>query len=329
MDVVRWGILGTAHINRAVIPHLKTAPRHRLVAVASRDADRAVAYAREWEIPRAFGQYDALLHSGEIDAVYVSLPNALHVEWTLRAIGAGRHVLCEKPLALTVADVDRVAAAASRAGVVVAEAFMYRHHPQTWRVLELVHLGALGRVRYVRGSFSFWQSRPDDVRLDPALGGGCLWDVGCYPVSYARAVIGSEPESVFGWRALGRSGVDEAFVGQLQFHGDVVAQFDASFRAPYRTQLEIVGDDGMLEVEHPFKPVEGRPLRLRTSDGTECIDVDAQPTYLGELEDLADAVLLGRTPRVTLADSRANIAALVSLHQSAALGRPVALAGLA
>lgn len=327
MDVVRWGLVGTARINRSVVPHMKAAPRHRLEAVASRDASRAAGYAREWEVPHAFGAYEAMLASGAVDAVYVSLPNALHAEWVVRAAEAGLHVLCEKPLALTLADVDRIAAAASRAGVVVTEAFMYRHHPQTARVLELVHHGALGRVRYVRGSFSYWQDRADDVRLDPGLGGGCLWDIGCYPVNFARAVMGSEPERVFGWRVLGRTGIDETFIGQLRFHGDAFAQFDASFRAPFRTRMEIVGDDGVLEVTEPFKPVSGTPLRLRLGDDIELVEVEPQPLYLGELDDLADAVLLGRPPRVSLADSRANVATLVALHQSATLGQPVPLDG--
>ncbi len=178
---LRWGLLGTARINRMVIPPLRASAGNRLLAVASRDLARATGYAKEWGIERAHGAYEALLADPEIDAVYIPLPNHLHAEWTIRAARAGKHVLCEKPLALTVAEVDAMGAAARESGVVLAEAFMYRHHPQTLKVKELVDAGAIGPVRFVRGTFSFPLTRPDDVRLRPEWGGGCLWDVGCYP----------------------------------------------------------------------------------------------------------------------------------------------------
>ena len=203
---LRWGLLGTARINRMVIPPLRASAGNRLVAVASRDLARARGYAQEWGIERAHGAYEALLADPGIDAVYIPLPNHLHAEWTIPAARAGKHVLCEKPLALTVAEVDAMGAAAREGGVVLAEAFMYRHHPQTLKVKELVDAGAIGPVRFVRGTFSFPLTRPGDVRLQPEWGGGCLWDVGCYPLSFTRFVLGREPLEAAGAQCWGRPG---------------------------------------------------------------------------------------------------------------------------
>ena len=214
---LRWGILGTGRVTRWLIAALRASARNEVVGAASRTPARAQEFTREWALPRAFGSYEAMLDDPDIDVVYNALPNHLHAEWTIAAARRGKHVLCEKPLALTPGDVDRMADAARSAGVVVAEAFMYRHHPQTERVKDLVEGGAVGALRLVRGSFTFTLTRTDDVRLDPAKGGGSLWDVGCYPVSYARLLAGAEPVDVFGWQALGPTGVDEAFAGQLRF----------------------------------------------------------------------------------------------------------------
>lgn len=324
-SILRWGLLGTGRINRALIAPLRLSPRNRLAAVASRDADRAHAYAAEWEIPRWFGSYEALLADPEIDVVYISLPNSLHAEWTIKAAQAGKHVLCEKPLAVTVAEVDAVAAAASRAGVVVAEAFMYRHHPQTLKVQELIAGGAIGQLRLVRGGFTFPLTRPGDVRLDPALGGGSIWDVGCYPISYARTVVGAAPVEVFGWQETGPTGVDLTFVGQLRFPGDVYAQVDSSFCSALRMVMEFSGDAGRINLTNAFKPdAEGRTY-LRRGDTLEAFTFPAQELYGGEVEDMADAILLGQPPRISLADSRENVATILALLRSAREGRPVGL----
>lgn len=323
MPPLRWGLLGTARINRAVIPALRASVRNRLVAVASRRPGPAQAYAKEWGIGRAHGSYEELLADPEVDVVYVPLPNALHAEWTLRAIRAGKHVLCEKPICTSVEDVDAVTQAARGAGVVVAEAFMYRHHPQTARVVEMVRSGALGRPRLLRGSFSFSLTRPGDVRLDPALGGGSLWDVGCYPLGFARTVLGCEPVRFQGAAQMGPTGVDLTFAAQLVFPGDVLVQFDCSFAAPFRAVMEIVGEEATLAVPQPFKPGEAAVLVLRRGDLTESITVPRAGLYEGEVEDLADAILDGKPPRVSLADSRANVAAIVALLASAASGKAV------
>ena len=320
---IRWGLLGTARINRALIPAIRASARSALVAVASRDATRAELYAREWQIPRSLGSYESLLADSSVDAVYIPLPNSFHAEWTIKACEAGKHVLCEKPLALSVADVDRIIDAASRRNVVVAEGFMYRHHPQTAQVRDLVERGAIGSVRVVRGSFTFPLKSHANVRLDPALGGGSLWDVGCYPVSFARTIVGAEPQQVWGSSVTGPTGVDLAFTGVLEFGGDVRGSFDCGFNAHFRTEMEIVGTEGVLRLPRPFKPGRVGQIVLTRGDEVDTIQVDGPELYVGEIDDLASAVLDRRSPVVTLDDSRGNIATLAALHESARIRRPV------
>ena len=233
--VLNWGLLSTARINRALIPPLRASKRNQLLAAGSRSQQTADQYAQEWKIPRAHGSYEALLADPEIDVIYNSLPNHLHAEWTIKAVEAGKHVLCEKPLALNVNEVDTIQKAAQKHGRVVAEAFMYRHHPQTHQVLELIRRGSIGTLKLLRGSFTYVLTGGTDVRLDPAMGGGSIWDVGCYPISYARTVVGEDPLDVFGWQVRGPTGIDETFVGQMRFAGDIHAQFDSSFAIPFQT----------------------------------------------------------------------------------------------
>jgi xylose dehydrogenase (NAD/NADP) len=328
MRPLRWGLMGTARINRSLIPALRTSSRNELAAVASRDAAKAAAYAREWGIPRTFGRYEDMLADGDIDVVYNPLPNSLHAEWTIRAARAGKHVLCEKPLAISVEEVDAITQAAREGKVVVAEGLMYRHQTLTREVRAMVERGTLGELRVVRGCFTFPLTREGDVRLDPALGGGCLWDLGVYPISYARLMIGAEPVEAFGWQTLGPTGVDLAFAGQLRFPSSVVLQCDTGFRAAFRRDVEIVGSEATLFVPNPFKPGPSEPVHLVRGDDRETINVAGTEAhlYLGEVEDLADAVLLGRNPAVSLADSRGTVAAIVALLASAREGRPVPIA---
>ncbi len=317
-----WGLLGTARINRAVIPPLKSSKRNRLLAVASRDAQRAQQYAQEWDIPRSHGSYEALLADPDIDVIYNSLPNHLHKEWTIRAVQAGKHVLCEKPLALSAADVDEMIAASRQTGRVIAEAFMYRHHPQTHHIKEMIERGDLGELRLVRGAFSFNFDRAENYRLDPTMGGGSLWDVGCYPVSFARYLIGAEPLEVFGWQKTGASGVDEVFVAQMRFPGEIFAQFDSSFQYVFRMQVEIVGSQATLQVLNPFKPGK-LSLALCSRGGMfKPLIIPGDTLYQGEIEDIANVVLDGKPQRIPLEHSRGNIAVLIALLESARQGKP-------
>ena len=186
---VRWGILSTARINERLIRVIRASERSELVAVASRDSDRAKSYAAKWSIPRAHGNYEALLNDPDVDSIYISLPNGLHLEWSVKAAAAGKHTLCEKPLALSVDEVRQMAAASEKHGVIIQEATMMRFHPQTHRLRDLVAEKAIGDVRLVRAVFAIDLKREVDIRLDSALGGGCLWDVGSYPISLTRSTF--------------------------------------------------------------------------------------------------------------------------------------------
>jgi len=329
---LNWGLFSTAKINQALIKPLAASNRARLLAVASRSQSSADAYAREWNIPRAHGSYEALLNDPEIDVIYNSLPNDLHAEWTIKALRAGKHVLCEKPIALTIAEVDSMIAASKETGRVLAEAFMYRHHPQTLKAQEIVESGLLGQLQLIRGSFTFTLNR-DTHRSDPLRGGGSIWDVGCYPISYARMIVGAEPLEVFGWQAKGGvlsaskdpTGIDETFVGQIRFAQDVHAQFDCGFNSPSRSYVEIVGTHGTLNVPAPFKPGRNEKIFLTSDDKIETIKIPGQELYLGEVEDMADAILLGKPPRVSLDDSRGNISAITALTESSKTGKAILL----
>ncbi len=323
--VLNWGLLSTARINRALIPPLQVSKRSALMAVASRTQESADKYAREWKIPHAYGSYEAMLADPEIDVIYNSLPNHLHAEWTIKTVEAGKHVLCEKPLALNVDEVDAMQSAARKHGRVVAEAFMYRHHPQTLKVQELAQNGSLGTLKLIRSTFSFVLSHEGDVRLDPAMGGGSIWDVGCYPISYARSVVGENPLEVFGWQVAGPTGIDETFVGQMRFDHDVHAQFDCSFAIPLHWFMEIVGSEGTLNIPSPFKPETDEKIYLTRGDKTETIKIKGQELYIGEVEDMADAILLGREPRISFDDSRANVAVISALLESARSGKSVSI----
>jgi len=321
--ILNWGLLSTARINRALIPPLQVSKRNHLLAVGSRSQASADVYAKEKKIERAYGSYESLLADPDIDVIYNSLPNHLHAEWTIKAVEAGKHVLCEKPIALNVDEVDAIKSAAHKHARIVAEAFMYRHHPQTLKVQELVNNGSLGTLKLIRGSFSFFLDREGDVRLNPEWGGGSIWDVGCYPISYTRTVVGEGPLEVFGWQVTGPTGIDDTFVGQMRFKGDVQAQFDSSFVIPFHAFMEIVGSEATLSIPKPFKPGVHEQIFLTRNDKTETIKVKGQELYLGEVEDMADAILLGTNPLVSLDDSRENVAVITSLLESARTGRVV------
>jgi xylose dehydrogenase (NAD/NADP) len=323
--ILNWGLLSTARINRSLIPALRISKRSNLLAVASRSQESAEAFAKNWKIPHTYGSYEALLADPEIDVIYNPLPNHLHAEWTVKAVEAGKHVLCEKPMALNVDEVDAISAAAGKHGRVVAEAFMYRHHPQTLKVQELVQNGSLGTLKLLRGSFSFVLDREGDIRLDPAMGGGSIWDVGCYPISFMRATLGTEPLEVFGQQVTGPTGIDDTFVGQLHFAEDVYGQFDSSFVIPFHAYMEIIGSEATLIVPEPFKPGFNGKIFLVRDGKTETIKVKGQELYLGEVEDLTDAILLGKKSRISLEDSRANVAAITALLESARTGAIVKL----
>jgi D-xylose 1-dehydrogenase (NADP+, D-xylono-1,5-lactone-forming) len=316
---LRWGILSTAGISTALLG----SGHGEFAAVASRDAQRAEAFAREHGLPRAYGSYEALLEDPDVDAVYVPLPNSMHVEWSVRALEAGKHVLCEKPMSRHPDDVARAFDEAERRGLVLMEAFMWRHHPQLARARELIADGAVGRVRLVRAVFSFAGRPAGDIRLQRALEGGGLMDVGCYCLSGCRALAGTEPERVYGEQVLGGDGVDVAFAATLRFPDDVLGTFDCGMSYAARDELEAVGDGGSLFLDDPW---HGRraEIELRRADGSvEHVEAGQANSYALELQNFEAAVrgdapaLLGRD------DALAQARAIAALYRAADEGRPI------
>jgi D-xylose 1-dehydrogenase (NADP+, D-xylono-1,5-lactone-forming) len=320
-NAVKWGIVSTADINRKVIPGAHASPKVELVAVASRDQARADEYAKTWEIERAYGSYEALLADPEIEAVYISLPNTMHCDWSVKALEAGKHVLCEKPLSRHANEVEAAFDAAARTGLSLSEAFMYRHNPQTTRAKELVDGGAIGELRLVRSAFSYSLYDEGNIRLRTDVEGGALMDVGCYTVSGSRLFAG-EPEKVHGEAWFGPSGTDWVFGGTLRFPGDVLALFDCGTAMPERDELEAIGSEGSLFLDDPWHcnvPV----IELRRDGKVEPIELEPVDSYRLELENVSDAIrgegelLLGRD------DAVGQARVLEALHRSATSGTPV------
>lgn len=324
---IRWGLLSTARINRRIIPAIRASARSHLAAVASRHESTAIAYAKEWGIPLTFGSYEAMLASDEVDAVYISLPNHLHAEWAIHALKAGKHVLCEKPFALSVPEVDRMIQASLSTGCVLTEAFMYRHHPQTKTVLEWVNEGRLGMVLNVFGAFSFKHPGGDEYRLNPLQGGGSLWDVGVYPISFAQAIFGAAPKRVMGVSRPGPTGIDLTFTGLLEYDGGRSAQILSSFDQPFNTRVEIFGDQGRIDIPRPFIGMEtaGYLLFDRGENGPERVDYPSKELYLGEVEDIESAALDGKAVEISLSQSRDHIRTVEALLLSAKSGKLVEL----
>jgi xylose dehydrogenase (NAD/NADP) len=322
---MRLGLLSTANINRQILGGAAESDRVDVVAVASRDAGRAEAYAAEHGIPTAHGSYEALLADPEVDAVYVSLPNGMHHEWTMRALAAGKHVLCEKPYTRHPSEAEEAFDAAEAAGLVLMEAFMYRHHPQTATIARLVREErALGRLLAVRATFSFALDDLTNVRALPELEGGALMDVGCYCVSGSRLVAG-EPVSVLAEQVIGETGVDMALYGTLRFPDDVVGQFEASFLAPQRQHLEVVGDEGVLRVFAPWRADWGGELRLERDGVSEAVPVEQASSYRLELDNLADAIAGEAAPLLGRDDAVAQARVIDALYRSAGTGAAIAL----
>ena len=323
MDAVKWGIVSTADINRKVIPGAHASDKVDLVAVASRDQARADAYAKEWRIPRAYGSYDALLADPAIEAVYISLPNTLHCEWSIKAVEAGKHVLCEKPMSRRPEEVEAAFDAAERAGRLLSEAFMWRHNPQTKRLQELVASGTIGELRLVRSVFSYSLYDEDNIRLKTEVEGGALMDVGCYNVSGSR-LFGGEPERVYGEAWFGPTGTDWSFAGTMRFPGDVVALFHCGTALVDQDELELVGSEASLFADDPWH-CNNPGIELRRDGKTELIAVDHADSYRLELENLSDAIRGESELLLARDDAVAQARALQALHGAATSAEPVML----
>jgi predicted dehydrogenase len=315
---LRLGLLSTARINRRILRAAEGSGLVEVVAVASREAARAEDYARANGIAVAHGGYEALLGDPGVGAIYVPLPNSLHVEWTRRALEAGKHVLCEKPLTPDPDEVEALFDLAEQAGLVLAEAFMYRHNPQTRRLEELVRGGAIGRLQLVRASFSFLVQGEDNIRLRPDLDGGSLLDLGCYCVSGARLLAG-EADSVVATQVIGPTGVDDLFTGILDFGGGVHGLFDCGLRLPFRAAIEALGTEGSAAVVDPWL-CSDPGIELRCGDRVERVAVEVADSYRLELEDFALAVAGEREPFLGRADAVGQARTLAALRRSASEG---------
>jgi predicted dehydrogenase len=320
---LRWGILSTANITDAL---LDSGTDQEFVAVGSRDGARAEAYAREKGIARAHGSYEALLADPEVEAVYNPLPNALHVEWSIRALEAGKHVLCEKPLSRHPDDVDRAFAVAEREGRVLAEAFMWRHHPQVARARELLAGGAIGDLRIIRAHFAFKAIDPDDIRLQAELDGGGLMDVGSYCVSGCRTLAGAEPERAWAEAVPGGHGVDVALAATLRFPGDVLAHFDCGLSYPGGSRLAAAGTEGSFALADPWHGNDA-VIELQRADGSvERIDAGPANSYALELADFEAAVRGDRPPLLGRADALGQARTIAALYTSAERNAPCPIA---
>lgn len=317
---LRWGVLSTAHIGRvAVNPAIQASNNGELLAVASRDAERARAFAAECAIPRHYGSYDELLNDPEIHAVYNPLPNSLHAPWTIRALERGKHVLCEKPLAATAAECHEMQRAAAANGMRLMEAFMYRFHPRTEKAIALAHGGALGAVRAIRSVFTFRLQRPGNIRLDAALGGGALLDVGCYCVNVSRTIAASEPVEVQAWATWHANDVDEQLSGVLRFENGLVAHFDCALNLERRDMFEVAGTESAMTVESAFTPGKGDVAIVEHRAQREDVrhDVTGADQYRLMVEHFADCVLHDRPLRYSAAEAAANMMVIESLYRSA------------
>ncbi len=329
MAEVRWGILSTASIAREkVIPGIQRADRCSVVAIASRNAARATRIAQQAGIPIAHGSYEALLADPTVDAVYIPLPNHLHAEWAIAAARAGKHVLCEKPLALTSADAERMVAVAEAEGVRLMEAFMYRLHPSWVAVRELVGSGRIGRLMAVQSWFSYFNDDPANIRSIPEFGGGALYDIGCYSVNLSRMLFDSEPTRVRA--SILRdpvSGVDILTSGLLEFENGS-ATFTCSTRAEDDQRVHVYGTEGRISIGIPFNIPPDRPTHIYVSHGgeppvnpeTETITFDAADPYSVEAASFAAAILDGRPTPVPPQDAVANLRVIERLFRSGAGG---------
>jgi xylose dehydrogenase (NAD/NADP) len=333
-DAVRWGLLSTARINQALIAGIRAADGAELVAVASRSEATASAYAAAQGIPRAHGSYEALLADPDVDVVYVSLPNALHVPWSVAALQAGKHVLCEKPMAQRAADVLEAYDVAAHAERLLMEAFMWRYHPQTELVARLARDGTLGELRQVRAAFSFSLPDPGNVRWDPALEGGALMDVGCYCVSALRLLCG-EPERVScetldrersgdERSARGRS-VDAHTSGLLRFGGGVLGTFECGFDTAPRSLLEVTGSEARLLVDDPWQAPGPGPELVGPDGSRERLEVEVVNPYAREVEDLSRAVRGEGEPRLGREDALGQARTIEALYRAALDARAVTL----
>lgn len=336
MRQLTWGIMGTGNIAGQFVRGLANSPRHVVTAVGSRSSQSASDFARNHSIPTAYGSYEELLRDKSYDALYLSLPNSMHHEWTIAALNAGKHVLCEKPFAVTVGEANEMFAAADRAGKVVIEAFMYRAHPQTQAAIQAVRDGAVGDVRLIRTSFCYRTNRIDgNIRFSRDLAGGALMDVGCYCVSFSRAVAQDEPAEISAYATIHPNGVDEMASVLMRFKNGIVAEFTCGMQIQADNTAWICGTDGHLSIPVPWKPQPGKahyiigratPPKQDLAAGViaapprQVVEItDNRDVFLVEADAFADCVLEGSLPFVSREDTLGNTCVLTNIYRQIGL----------
>lgn len=322
MKILRWGILGCAAIaDRAVIPAIQASETGQLIGIASRDETKAKNKAEQFDIPKYYGSYEALLADPDIDAVYIPLPNHLHKQLTIAAAKAGKHILCEKPLALNAEEAQEMVDACKEAGVHLAEAFMYRHHPRIARVKEIVASGEIGDLRAIRGVFTYnGAANKGDIRQVKEWGGGGLFDVGCYPLSAARLIMGVEPEAVTVQALFSpeHDEVDMMASGLVEFPGNVALTFDCGMWANFRNELEIVGTEGTIVLKPSFLPSkENDTITIQAGDNIRLEGPYGIDAYVAQSDQFARTVWGEEAPAFSAEDSVLNMKLLDACLASA------------
>ncbi|MEW5817475.1 MAG: Gfo/Idh/MocA family oxidoreductase [Spirochaetota bacterium] len=323
--VIRLGVLGAADIAISrVIPLLEKSEKITVAALASRSEGKAKTWADKLGIQRYYGSYALLLKDPEIDAVYIPLPNGLHFQWTLNALDAGKHVMCEKPLTLTVREAERMITAAQAKKLVLMEGFMYRFHPRNRAVLEMVRQGEIGTVKAIESAFSYGLNNDTSYLMRPELGGGALYDVGCYCVHVSRMLTGEEPVEVYATRNLSKTGVDMTFAGTLRFPGNIISNFHVSMEEEPRFYYTVIGDKGLIEVPWAYVSYgKETAITIQKNEKREERTFLPADEYRMEFDHFADTILYGKEPEFVIDDSLRNIAVLEALIKSAREGRPV------
>ena len=317
---VRWGILSTARIGqKRLIPAIQKSKNAVVTSIASRDKGKAKGFAREMGIPHAMGSYEELLASKDVDAVYIPLPNSLHKEWTVKAAEAGKHVLCEKPMGLDPEEVKSMDAAARASNVKIMEAFMYRFHPQTEKIIQMVRDGEIGKLRAIQAAFAFRLSNWDDIRYNPKLGGGSLMDVGCYCVSICRTITGSEPVTVYAYANWAPTGVDELMIANLVFPEGVLAQFTCGFVLDRSQYYQVMGTDGTISLTMGAFLSGSRDIHLQGQKKGQPIDlkIPGADEYQLMVEHFSDCILNDKPVRYGAEDAVANMRVIKALLRSA------------
>jgi predicted dehydrogenase len=329
MQKVRWGVLGVARIATVkVIPAMLESAHCEMVGIASRSREKAEAAARELGIPKAYGSYDEMLDDPEIEAIYNPLPNHLHVPLSLRAIERGKHVLCEKPIALSAEEARQMIAARDRAGVVVGEAFMVQTHPQWRRTVELVRQGRIGQLRYVMGSFGYFNVDPANVRNVREWGGGGLYDIGCYPIKTSRMVFGEEPRRVSATLTRDPKFQIDMLTSAILEYSSGHCVFSCSTQIVPNQRMQFFGTTGRIEIEIPFNPVPGLPSRIRIDDGSDILgsaivveELERCDQYTIQGDAFSKAIREGTPPPVPIEDSVRNMSVIDAVFRAADSGK--------